>query len=499
MELEAARPTAAPDPGFERVRAQIVGIDATFPSPYGDQRIVYADWTASGRLYAPIERLLLDGVGPYVANTHSESSTTGALMTRAYEEAHAIIKRHVHAAPDDVIITAGAGMTTVANKLVRMLGLRVPEQLATFCAVPDALRPVVFLTHMEHHSNQTPWIETIAQVEILEPDADGRVSPAELERALETHHANPLKIGSFTACSNVTGIETPYHDLARVMHAHGGHCFVDFAASAPYVDIDMHPPDPAARLDAVFFSPHKFLGGPGSAGVLVFDREWYRNRVPDQPGGGTVSWTNPWKEHRFVDNIEVREDGGTPGFLQAIRAALAIRLKETMGIGRMIAREHTLVRALLEGLKSIPRLHVLAGHLEDRLGIVSFFLEDLHYNLVVRLLNDRFGIQARGGCSCAGTYGHYLLHVDPNRSRAIAAQIDHGDLSAKLGWVRVSLHPTSTHDEVARILDALLAIAAHGPRWAADYAYSSATNEFRHRTAEPLHDVSAWFDLPGDD
>ena len=485
---------------FAPFRRGIIGIDQRFASPFGSQPLVYADWTASGRLFGPIERQLLNRFGPFVGNTHSESSATGTLMTHAYHLAHGIIKEHVHAGPHDVIITAGSGMTAVVNKMIRMLGLRIPEQVQPFCHVPPELRPVVFVTHMEHHSNQTSWIETIADVEIIPPDDQGLVDPERLRELLASYEGRALKIGAFTACSNVTGIRTPFHALARAMHEAHGYCFVDFAASAPYVAIDMHPPDPLEKLDAVYFSPHKFLGGPGTPGVIVFDSELYHNRVPDQPGGGTVNWTNPWRRHRFVDSIEVREDGGTPGFLQAIKAGLAVRLKESMGVERMLAREHEIVAALLGGLRSVPRLHLLAGHIDDRLGIISFYVENLHYNLVVKLLNDRFGIQVRGGCSCAGTYGHYLLHVDPQRSGRITDKIDHGDLSEKPGWVRLSIHPTTTNAEVQYLLGAIQAVVDEGAEWSKDYTYSPVTNEFHHsRAADDAPSVvRAWFELGAD-
>jgi selenocysteine lyase/cysteine desulfurase len=474
-------PEATPLEGFfAQFRKGIVGLHHCFSGPCGQQRILYADWTASGRLYAPIERCLLEEFGPLVGNTHSESSATGIAMTRAYQHAQSILKKHVHAAPDDVIITQGSGMTAVVNKLQRMLGLRLPEQLAPFCQLPAELRPVVFLSHMEHHSNQTSWLETVADVEVIPPDELGLVAVEQLSQRLLLYRDRPLKLGAFTGCSNVTGVRTPIHRLARVMHENGGYCFVDFAASAPYVDIDMHPEDPLEKLDAVYFSPHKFLGGPGSSGVLIFDSRLYHNRVPDQPGGGTVNWTNPWHQHSFVDNIEAREDGGTPGFLQTIKAALAVQLKEAMGTSRILEQEHALLQLLLKELRTIPRLHLLADHLEDRLAIVSFYVEDLHYNLLVRLLNDRFGVQARGGCSCAGTYGHYLLHVDPNRSHRITEKIDRGDLSEKPGWVRVSLHPTTTEEEVRRLAEAVRSCVQHASAWGEEYRYSSTTNEFRH-------------------
>lgn len=482
---------------FDRFRRDIVGIDAVVRTPDGERPLIYADWTASGRLYGPIERRLLDDIGPFVANTHSEASATGALMTEAYHEAHEIIRRHVNAGPDDVVITAGSGMTAVVNKLIRMLGLRVPEQLERYTNVPAEARPVVFVTHMEHHSNQTPWIETIADVEVLPPDSRGLVDPEHLRELLHQYRDRAVKIGAFTACSNVTGICTPIRALARLMHEAGGLCFGDYAASAPYVTIDMHPPEPGAHLDAVYFSPHKFLGGPGSPGVLVFNATLYRNRVPDQPGGGTVQWTNPWHEHRYITNIEVREDGGTPGFLQAIRAALAIRLKDALGTDRIAEREHAQVKRLMRGLARIPHAHVLAAHIEQRLGIASFYFDHLHYNLVVRLLSDRFGVQARGGCSCAGTYGHYLLHVGREQSHDITSRIDRGDLSVKPGWVRVSIHPTTPDAEIDALVDAVEAIGHEGKRWGEEYEYSSCSNEFRHRRMTADDTVRRWFDLGG--
>jgi selenocysteine lyase/cysteine desulfurase len=482
---------------FAPFRRQIIGYDQTFATPYGEHRIVYGDWTASGRLYAPIEEAIAGRFGPFVGNTHSESSVTGTSMTRAYHLAHERIKRHVNAGPEDVIITTGSGMTAAVNKWQRMLGLRVPEQLADYLFLPDESRPVVFLTHMEHHSNQTSWLETIADVEVIEPDPQGRVNLDHLYRLLRIYRDRQMKIGTFTACSNVTGICTPYHALARIMHEHGGLCFIDFAASAPYVPIDMHPADPLEKLDAIYFSPHKFLGGPGSSGVLIFASQLYTLRVPDQPGGGTVNWTNPWGEHRFVDNIEAREDGGTPGFLQAIRAALSIELKELMGVSEMLEREEGMKKRIFAGLRALPDLHILADHIEERLGIFSFYSDKIHYNLFVKLLNDRFGIQVRGGCSCAGTYGHYLLHVDPGRSHHITERIDHGDLSDKPGWVRLSIHPTMTDAEIDFIIAAIGETVRNAGDWEKEYRYSPATNEFLCLRETSVHtpDVTAWFDL----
>jgi len=485
------------DSSFERFRRNIVGYHQPFQTPYGEKEIVYADWTASGRLYEPIERKMLNEVGPFVGNTHSETNITGTSMTHAYQLAHRIIKQHVNAGPDDALLFVGYGMTSAMNKLQRILGLKVPDQLRSRLALPEELRPVVFVTHMEHHSNHTTWCETIADVVVLKATSEGWVDLDDLRALLQKHKSRKITIGSFTACSNVTGIETPYHELARIMHEHGGICIVDFAASAPYVKIDMHPADPLEKLDAIMLSPHKCLGGPGTSGVLIFDSKLYHLKSPDQPGGGTVLWTNPWGGHRFIPDIEIREDGGTPGFLQAIKAALAVKLKEEMGVDNMCRREEEIVATMFRGMKAIPGLTILADNIDRRLGIISFYFDKIHYNLIVRLLNDRFGIQVRGGCSCAGTYGHYLLHVDRYQSKRITDQIDGGDLSAKPGWVRLSLHPTTTDEELEYMLDALRQVGANADQWATEYSYDPHTNEFQYKgTNGRLQQmVEQWFTL----
>ncbi|MDR8391460.1 aminotransferase class V-fold PLP-dependent enzyme [Aliifodinibius sp. S!AR15-10] len=479
---------------FQKFRSNIVGIGAEFETPNGLKSLVYADWVASGRLYGPIEDIMWKQVGPRVGNTHSESSYTGKLMTRAYHEAHAILKNHVNASSGDVIITSDSGMTGVLCKFQRILGLKLPEKYSDQIDIPEQERPVVFVTHMEHHSNQTSWLETIADVVVLEPTEDLLVDPEHLTIALEQYKDRKVKIGSFTACSNVTGIVTPYHRLAEIMHDHGGYCFVDFAASAPYTDINMHPEKEAERLDAIFFSPHKFLGGPGSSGVLVFDKKLYKNRIPDHPGGGTVAWTNPWGGRSYFNDIEVREDGGTPGFLQAIRAALAVRLKEKMTVEKMMAREEELISICFTEFTKIPEVHVLAEGVKHRLGVFSFYVENIHHNLMVKLLNDRYGIQVRGGCSCAGTYGHLLLHVSRKQSRQITNLIDHGDLSQKPGWVRLSLHPTMTNDELYYIMEAIEEVVRNAKSWAQDYRYSASVNEFYHRSEKTDPELAEWFE-----
>lgn len=480
---------------FGKFRQNIIGIGQQFESPYGIKEMVYTDWTASGRLYRPIEEKMIEEFGPFVANTHTETTVSGTAMTNAYHEARHIIKHHVHAGPDDVLITSGTGMTGVVNKLQRILGLKVPENLRPHTIVPAEKRPVVFVTHMEHHSNQTSWLETIANVVVIPACTQGLLCLDSFKALLEQYKDVTLKIASITACSNVTGIKTPYYEVAKLIHQYNGVCFVDFACSAPYVNIDMHPADEEAYLDAIFFSPHKFLGGPGTSGVLIFNKKLYKNMVPDHPGGGTVSWTNPWGEHKYLDNIEEREDGGTPGFLQVIKTALAIRLKDKMGVDNILQREKEITDYVFDSLGDVPNINILAPQHKNRLGVISFYINDLHYNLGVKLLNDRFGIQTRGGCSCAGTYGHYLLHVDQEQSNYLTDKITAGDLIQKPGWIRMSIHPTTTNAEIQYVCDSIRALAENFEEWANDYDYNRSNNEFTNKFAERPIEVKDWFTL----
>jgi len=481
---------------FAPFRRNIIGIDAEFDAGFGRHRIIYADWTASGRMYSPIEERMSRDVAPYVANTHTETSFCGTTMTRAYAEATNTIRRHVNAKESDAVICYGSGMTAVVNKLQRMMGLRVHERFRPSITIADNERPIVFITHMEHHSNQTSWLETIAEVRIIGHTDDGLVDLDSLRTLLAEYAHRPLKIAAITSCSNVTGIMTPYHDIAEIMHTAGGFCFVDFACSAPYISIDMHPAErPHAWLDAIYFSPHKFLGGPGTSGVLAFSKSLYRNTIPDNPGGGTVAFTNPWGVHQYLDDVEAREDGGTPGFLQVMRTAMCIRLKEQMGVANILEREHELMDILWNGLSAISGVHILASQHRKRLGVLSFCFDNVHFNLAVRVLNDRFGIQVRGGCSCAGTYGHYLLGITQDSSTSILCDINDGIVMSRPGWVRASIHPTMTDAEAHAIVDAVRWIAEHHHECNHDYHPVGSSNEFEPLTARTCEavNVSSWF------
>ncbi len=478
---------------FDQFRKKTIGDETYFESPYGTQKMIYADWIASGRLYSEIEDKMQKDFGKMLGNTHSEASETGVFMTNSYCIAKQIIKKHVNANEKDVIITYGAGMTHVVTKLQRILGLKLPDinsyykrmtgvDLSSSQNLGDN-KPVVFVTHVEHHSNHFSWVETIADVVVVEPNKDLLVCCENLRASLEKYKNRVVKIGAFSGGSNVTGCIPAVHDFAKIMHEYNGIIFVDYAASAPYIDINMHPKDKDAYLDGIYFSPHKFLGGPGSAAVLIFNENLYKNIAPDNPGGGTVKWTNPWNERKYYDDVETREDGGTPAFLQTIRTALAIKLKEKMGVNNILLREKELLNIALKELAKVDGIEIFGKNIKDKIGVITFYSDKVHHNLMVKLLNDRFGIQMRGGCSCAGPYGHFLFNIDINVSHQFSEKINQGDSSIKPGWVRLSLHPTLKNEELYFIINAIKDISENIELYKKDYYQEISTGEWFHNTS----------------
>ena len=485
---------------FARFRENIVGQRQSILTPYGEFSAYYFDWAATGRLYGPIEKTLLNLVYPLNANTHSDANYMGSMMTRAYTHARSRIKKHVDANDDDILILAGSGMTGAINKLQSILGLKVSRQFPRLDSLPEHQRPVVLVSHMEHHSNEVSWRETIADVVVIKPDKKGQIDLDDLERKLEELRPRSMIIVAVTAASNVTGVITPIHEIARLTHRAGGKIVVDYTAAAPYLRMNMHPEALDGALDAIMFSPHKFLGGPGSTGVLIMSRSMYASGSPDNPGGGTVKWVNPWGEHSFLDDPELREDGGTPPVIQTIRTALALALKNEMSVMWIQEQEEKLMKQLWIRLASIPNLHILEPHQKHRLPFVSFYIDGLHYDLGVRLLNDLYGIQARGGCSCAGPYGHYLLNIDQKTSENITRRISSGDDSVKPGWIRVSLHPTHTMEDIDYLASALEYIATQHELISHDYIQLEHSGAHVHKTQQALDrsqkhkEVEAWFE-----
>ncbi len=480
---------------IHEVRDAVIGDDEAIATPFGLRRVTYADYTASGRSLSFIEDFIRDTVLPLYANTHTESSGTGLQTTRFREDARAIIRDAVGASRDEhAVIFCGSGSTGAIDKLIDCLELRLPagldERYGLRDRIPDRDRPVVFVGPYEHHSNELPWRESIADLVRVPEDHDGRIDLDALDRALVEHAEQPLKIGSFSAASNVTGIISDVPAISAMLHRHGALSFWDYAAAAPYVAIEMSHGgiDALSYLDAVFLSPHKFVGGPGTPGVLVARRDLFHNRVPSVPGGGTVAYVNP-TEHRYLDDVERREEGGTPAIVESIRAGLVFQLKEAVGVAAIREREARFTHAAMHRWEANPNIQILGSHDLPRLSIVSFVISHrgryLHHNFVVALLNDLFGIQSRGGCSCAGPYGHRLLGIDLERSHGFEREIARGCEGIKPGWVRVNFNYFLTRSVFEYVLDAVDLVATDGWRLLPRYRFEPASGMWRHADGQP--------------
>ena len=471
------------------VGAAVIGDDRVLDGPYGPRRLTYADYTASGRALGFVEDFIRAQVLPLYANTHTESSATGLATSRLREDARSVIRSAVGAGEEVAVVFCGSGATAAIDKLIGILQLRLPADLDARYAlseqIPAAERPVVFIGPYEHHSNEIAWRETIADVVVIGADAAGHVDLAALERELVAHADRPSRFGSFSAASNVTGILTDTAAVAAVLHRHQAAAFFDYAAAGPYVEIDM------SDKDAVFLSPHKFIGGPGTPGVLLVRRDLARNRVPVVPGGGTVAFVTP-HTHAYLDDVEHREEGGTPAIVESIRAGLVVQLKQAVGVPAIRRREEELLGRALARWRTNPAIEILGDTGADRLAIVSFTVRApdgdgctgrrLHHNYLVAVLNDLFGIQARGGCSCAGPYGHRLLGIDERHSHKFQDAIGAGCTGLKPGWVRINLNYFVTDPVADYLIEAVDLTARHGWRLLTDYRFDPTTGLWRHRT-----------------
>jgi len=483
---------------IELIRRSVIGDDEAFAGPFGVRRLTYADYTASGRSLTFIEDYIRDQVMPLYANTHTESSGTGLQTTRFREDARDIIREAVGATRDEhAVIFCGSGSTAAVHKLIGILNLRIPADLDKRYGfsghIPADERPVVFIGPYEHHSNELPWRESIADVVTIHEDPDGHIDLSQLEQELERYEARPLKIGSLSAASNVTGIKSGTRGISTLLHQHGALAFWDYGAAAPYVDLAMAPEraDDSGDAthaaldykDAMFISPHKFIGGPGTPGLLIVRKALLTNSVPTAPGGGTVAYVNT-DEHVYLDDPEHREEGGTPAIIESIRAGLVFQLKGSVGAEAIRARGEAFIDRALERWGGTPGLEVLGDKGGPRLSIVSFVVRHgpryLHHNFVVALLNDLFGIQSRGGCSCAAPYGHRLLGIDIETSHGFEREINRGCEGIRPGWIRVNFNYFIDETVFTYILDAVELIAREGWRLLPHYRFDAHTGRWHH-------------------
>ena len=475
---------------LQKIRDNLIGEGQTLETPFGTRPLIYADYTASGRSLRFIEDYICDKVLPFYANTHTETSATGRQTTAFREQARQLIKQSVNASEEHLVIFCGSGATAAVNKMIDSLNMRLPaelnEQYRLDQHIPAEQRPVVFIGPYEHHSNELPWRESLADVISIPLNGKGQIDCTALENALLEYQDRPLKIGSFSAASNVTGILTDTHKISTLLHKHGALSCWDYAAGAPYMNINVSGTQENGddSMDAAFISPHKFVGGPGTPGILVIKKSLFTNRVPATPGGGTVSYVTPL-DHLYLPAGERREEGGTPAIVESIRAGLVFQLKDAVSSELIERQEHKRIQQMFERWGNNPNINILGSHDAERTAIVSFNIlwqgRPLHYSFVVALLNDLFGIQSRGGCSCAGPYGHHLMGITYELGKKIEAAVSQGNGILKPGWVRMNFNYFIADETFEYLLRAVELIAEYGHRLLPHYQWDNNNGIWRYQ------------------
>ncbi|MBN2789592.1 MAG: aminotransferase class V-fold PLP-dependent enzyme [Candidatus Delongbacteria bacterium] len=482
---------------LDYVRKEIIGNYSVIETPYGERNLFYADYTASGRNLKFIEDKLLNIEKSY-ANTHTTDDYTGKYLTNILHQSEEMIKKYVNAGENYKIISTGSGSTGALKKLQEIMGVYIPpatrDRIYTSikslgckdCSVLEKInidKPVVFIGPYEHHTNELMWREAFAELVVIELGDDGLINLRDFrDKISDSKYRNRIKICSFSAGSNITGIVSDSYEIARIAHKHNAYAFFDFAAIAPYVKVDIEK-DKDNYFDAIFFSPHKFLGGPGSAGVLIFHQKLYRNDLPPTTaGGGTVDYVGYFQQD-YSSDIETREKAGTPPILQTIKTALAMETKEKIGIDTIEEVEDENKNIFFSSILNNDKIEIIGNRdPKNRIPIISFNIkhEDryLHPRLVTRLLSDLFGIQSRAGCSCAGPYGHRLLHIDIKTSDKYRKKIVQGITGVKPGWVRINLHFVFTKKDIDFLIKAINFISDYGDKFLFQYKFNINTSEW---------------------
>jgi selenocysteine lyase/cysteine desulfurase len=441
-------------------------------TPFGSRHVIGADTTASGMPNRIIESIIETQILPYYANTHS-NAYEGRLMSHYIDESKEIIRKSVNARPCDRIIFTGNGCSGAINHLIHCLNLRNVSPKDT----------VVFISKAEHHSNHLPWTHIPVKLVYIPLLKNGLIDIKFLHRELENHRNQGFRtlIGSLIATSNVTGVHQKVNPISQLIHQYGGLVFWDYAASAPYIPIDVHFNDKLGQYcDAIFISTHKFFGGVGTPGILIAHQDLFKNNVPYCPGGGTVRFVCP-SFQTYIPDIETKETGGTPNIIGSIKAGLAFDLK-TRYQSFIFNRDRQLVQYVQSMLLRIPNLKILnpIGNL-NRQPIFIFMIDQVHYNYIVILLNDLFGIQTRGGISCCSLLAQDILKIDVSEQRQIYDHIASGKgVPSNYGWCRVSFHYTMPDFIVQYILRAIEFVANYGVLFKKIYKYYPQKNNWSY-------------------